>query len=193
MSYIVEGIWHIRCGYYTPVTYLDVYTNVAICAFIVYKFYVFWILISFLLELGNYKALNCALTELSDEEVEQFFKGQRHMQTPAETSDDTTAYFKSQPYKQDFEIEFERLNLDENNPLGKGAFGMVYKGNLLTDDNLLQPVAVKTCHSTCDPNCLRALLTEIKILSCIGQHNNVVNLIGACTTNLKQSKLWFSR
>lgn len=35
---------------------------------------------------------------------------------------------------------------------------------------------------------LRALIRELKILIHLGKHLNVVNLVGACTTNIRQGK-----
>ncbi len=53
-------------------------------------------------------------------------------------------------------------------------------------------VAVKMANSPMDRDHLSALMAEIKIMLYIGKHLNVVNLLGACTGNLKtKCKLGF--
>ena len=48
--------------------------------------------------------------------------------------------------------------------------------------------AVKMVKSTEDQSCLDALIGELKILGHMGQHVNVVNLLGACTAGFPKSK-----
>lgn len=36
----------------------------------------------------------------------------------------------------------------------------------------------------------KALLSELKIMTYIGKHENIVNLVGACTTNIQKSELF---
>lgn len=69
-------------------------------------------------------------------------------------------------------------------PLGEGQFGIVLKGHHQTKQGTF-PVAVKTVKDN-DPNRLRTLLTEIKIKMHIGKHENIVNLIGAVTKDLRK-------
>ncbi|OXA54394.1 Vascular endothelial growth factor receptor 1 [Folsomia candida] len=200
--YCVEAVWLAMSGFYSPVTYLDIYTNMAIWSFIIYKVYAFWIVACFYMELKSCGVLNRALRELSDNEVEEFFKGASTArggivlvdeEDDAEAPDSPSSDFTSRPYKPDFEITPDRIVLEENFPLGKGAFGTVLKATLKNKDNpeITDVVAVKTVNSeNCDEICFRALLIEVKILSYIGKHENVVNLIGACTGNLKQRNIY---
>lgn len=65
------------------------------------------------------------------------------------------------------------------------------KGTLKTDSaagDLM--VAVKTIDTNADDCYLHSLLTELKILTRVGQHDHIVNLIGACTGELTQRKLY---
>jgi hypothetical protein len=48
------------------------------------------------------------------------------------------------------------------------------------------PAAIKTCKENAEKVHLKALLSEIKIMAYIGVHDNVVNLIGANTSNLRK-------
>jgi hypothetical protein len=34
----------------------------------------------------------------------------------------------------------------------------------------------------------KALLSELKIMTYIGKHENIINLIGACTNNIQKSR-----
>lgn len=98
------------------------------------------------------------------------------------------------PYKPEFEIPLNRLQIDDSNPLGRGAFGLVLKARLFKEDgdpfcqNQFETVAVKTVDKDADDVYFRALLSELKILVYIGRHENIVNLIGACTSELKERK-----
>lgn len=69
--------------------------------------------------------------------------------------------------------------------IGLGAFGIVYKAKAtgILDDNTVTTVAVKTVQSTPDPRHARALASELKIMTNLGRHLNVVNILGACTTS----------
>lgn len=74
--------------------------------------------------------------------------------------------------------------------LGSGAFGLVVKGEALAivDGQLNTDVAVKMVKPHSDIMELQALIRELKILSHLGKHLNIVNLLGACTTNIRQRK-----
>lgn len=76
-------------------------------------------------------------------------------------------------------------------PLGTGEFGQVLKGTLKTNstDKHLT-VAVKTTNSNADGCYFRSLLSELKILTFVGQHDHIVNLIGACTSELRHRKIF---
>jgi serine/threonine protein kinase len=79
---------------------------------------------------------------------------------------------------------------DATTKVGYGAFGVVYKGVLLTfDENRFKDIALKTIlgvHDNAGKEVLKSLLNEIKVLSFIGYHPNIVYFIGACTVNLKK-------
>ena len=50
-------------------------------------------------------------------------------------------------------------------------------------------VAVKTLNPYAGKDLLKALMSELKILTHLGQHQNIVSLLGAITTNLQMHKL----
>lgn len=61
----------------------------------------------------------------------------------------------------------------------------MYRGTFIKEPGLEVVVAVKTFHSALlDASCFKALLTELKVMTYLGHHENVVNLIGAVTSEI---------
>lgn len=80
-----------------------------------------------------------------------------------------------------WEIPRDRLRLGK--VLGHGAFGKVMEASIygISKSNSLNTVAVKMLKEGATASEHKALMSELKILIHIGNHLNVVNLIGACT------------
>lgn len=85
------------------------------------------------------------------------------------------------PYNEKW--EFPRNNLQFGKTLGAGAFGKVVEATAfgLGKEDAVLKVAVKMLKSTAHSDEKEALMSELKIMSHLGQHNNIVNLLGACT------------
>jgi len=66
--------------------------------------------------------------------------------------------------------------------IGKGEFGVVYKG-LLNNSKL---VAIKTVQKNSTKKVFTALLLEIKLMIYIGHHPCIVEFLGAITRNVNQ-------
>jgi len=77
------------------------------------------------------------------------------------------------------------LPVDEE-PLGKGAFGVVHKA---LKNPGRKAVAVKTVKEKVTNDTFKAALSELKILAYIGYHPHIVEFIGAITKDIKQCKL----
>ncbi|KAM4807663.1 vascular endothelial growth factor receptor 2 [Rhinophrynus dorsalis] len=79
--------------------------------------------------------------------------------------------------------EFPRDRLKLGKPLGRGAFGQVMEADAFGIDKTAtcRTVAVKMLKEGATTSEHKALMSELKILSHIGHHLNVVNLLGACT------------
>ncbi|XP_057705660.1 platelet-derived growth factor receptor beta [Corythoichthys intestinalis] len=85
------------------------------------------------------------------------------------------------PY--DLTWEMPRDNLVLGRTLGSGAFGRVVEATAygLAHSQSSTKVAVKMLKSTARRSETQALMSELKIMSHLGPHLNVVNLLGACT------------
>lgn len=85
------------------------------------------------------------------------------------------------PYNEKWEFPRDKLKLGKI--LGAGAFGKVVEATaygLGKEDNVMR-VAVKMLKASAHSDEREALMSELKILSHLGHHQNIVNLLGACT------------
>ncbi|XP_067313071.1 platelet-derived growth factor receptor beta [Pseudorasbora parva] len=91
------------------------------------------------------------------------------------------------PY--DLAWEMPRDSLVLGRTLGSGAFGRVVEATVhgLGRSQTTTKVAVKMLKSTARRSETQALMSELKIMSHLGPHLNIVNLLGACT---KQGPLY---
>lgn len=77
--------------------------------------------------------------------------------------------------------ELNRYNLVlTNEKLGTGQFGMVKKGYFKKDREHRLPVAVKSLRDNASEKDKNDFMNELNILKKVGQHPNVVCLVGAC-------------
>ena len=70
--------------------------------------------------------------------------------------------------------------------LGIGAFGIVFKGearNIIKNESVTT-VAVKMARNNVEAGKMQALVDELKIMLHVGEHLNIVNLLGACTKTI---------
>uniref|UniRef100_A0A8C9T7K4 receptor protein-tyrosine kinase n=1 Tax=Scleropages formosus TaxID=113540 RepID=A0A8C9T7K4_SCLFO len=99
-----------------------------------------------------------------------------------ETSDGTSFIDPTQlPYNKNLEFPRDKLKLGK--VLGAGAFGKVVEATAygLGKEGNAMRVAVKMLKPTARVDEKEALMSELKILSHLGHHENIVNLLGACT------------
>ncbi|RXG60247.1 Platelet-derived growth factor receptor alpha, partial [Armadillidium vulgare] len=94
------------------------------------------------------------------------------------------------PYDNAFEVERENITLGKQ--LGAGAFGRVLLAQVkgLNGNEAPTRVAVKMCKFGHDRAQLIALIMELKIMIHLGKHLNIVNLLGAHTSNIDKGELW---
>lgn len=188
---------------------LPLVVYLCIPVFVIYKSYRVHVVLSFIKEIQSYGGFNAALSGLTDDEVEEFEKGH-----PPETAiQNELDLVQKQAFNKDFQIDVEDLEIgphaiqdsenrnsispiftlslflfsDDANPLGSGAFGTVFKGRLLNCDPP-KVVAVKTVSPTADKCYFKTLLGELKIMTFLPPNQNVVNLMGASTSQIRDSK-----
>ncbi|NXY12763.1 FLT3 kinase, partial [Atrichornis clamosus] len=104
-------------------------------------------------------------------------------------SDNEYIYIDFREFEYDVKWEFPRENLEFGRVLGSGAFGKVVNATAYGISNAGDSVqvAVKMLKEKPDASEKDALMSELKMMTHIGSHENIVNLLGACTVsgNLK--------
>ncbi len=93
-------------------------------------------------------------------------------------------------YNSKYEIDRSHFTVDQL--LGSGNFGSVYIGEA---SGLFHPgsktkVAIKTVNDSLDMTQFNVLMCEMKILTNLDLHLNLVNLLGSCTSEMSDGKLW---
>ncbi len=89
-------------------------------------------------------------------------------------------------------LEIDRSNFTVGRMLGSGNFGAVYVGEAsgLLHAGSKTTVAVKTGRDALDVAQFSALMYEMKILTNLELHLNLVNLLGSCTGEMEEGRLW---
>uniref|UniRef100_A0A1L8DJT8 Protein tyrosine kinase n=2 Tax=Nyssomyia neivai TaxID=330878 RepID=A0A1L8DJT8_9DIPT len=126
------------------------------------------------------------LKEMKEAGLANFEEGSPEQINPALALDEQADLL---PYDKHFEFPREKLKLGKQ--LGAGAFGVVVKGvaqGILPYEDETT-VAVKMVKKNTDNEVMRALITELKIMVHLGQHLNVVNLLGAVTKNIAKREV----
>lgn len=88
-------------------------------------------------------------------------------------------------------IDIFNILINAGPVIGSGAFGIVLRAQMCAPvkNTVKRNVAVKTLKMGCNKKQLKLLIMELKIMTYLGEHLNIVSLIGACTENLvKRSK-----
>jgi len=84
---------------------------------------------------------------------------------------------------------FDRYVVDFLYSLIIGQFGQVFKAKL-TRNGEKTTVAVKTLRNNPERIEVENLISELKIMIHLGSHDNIVNVIGACTKRLPDQELY---
>ena len=89
--------------------------------------------------------------------------------------------------------EVDRGMFQVGEQIGSGNFGQVYKGILtgLVNENSMTTVAIKTINDEVNETELENIICEIKIMSSVDPHLNLVSMVAACSSEYKPNgKLW---
>ncbi|XP_077197900.1 receptor-type tyrosine-protein kinase FLT3 [Paroedura picta] len=98
-------------------------------------------------------------------------------------SDNEYIYVNFSGMEYDHKWEFPRENLEFGRVLGAGAFGKVVNATAygISESEVSAQVAVKMLKEKYSSSEKDALMSELKMMTHIGCHENIVNLLGACT------------
>ncbi|CAL8136806.1 unnamed protein product [Orchesella dallaii] len=122
---------------------------------------------------------------LSDEEVKDFLHGKSHTETGLTSKENgefgDVDYMK---FNSLHNLELSDIVIDTAKILGQGTFGTVYKGTVKED-----AAAIKRPNSDCSKKTFMSVLSEVKVLSYIGIHPNVVKFLGAYTKEIHSGVL----
>ncbi|CAL8136826.1 unnamed protein product [Orchesella dallaii] len=175
-------------------------TRWLIPGYFVYKIYLCLALHRYKKDIQWEKDLKSGRRDLFYHEIYQFEEGMEASTGVERSSPNLTCEEKAllgKYNKEEFEIEKAALNFAEAITIGCGEFGCVYKVTMKTrkkldnekDEN--KEVAVKTIDSELnDATCFKALLAEAKVMTFLGKHENIVELIGLCTKEIRKRKLY---
>ncbi|ODM94981.1 Vascular endothelial growth factor receptor kdr-like [Orchesella cincta] len=146
-----------------------------------------------------------ALRILTEAEIQEFVEGNPDIVARAKNDyfNNNTA-IDALPYDMKYEIPPDKLSIDYSCILGSGEYGLVLGGKVMTENvkgyvSISNPpdpeeltmnqeaetnneeltVAVKMCKKDVDVTNFKALLAEIKVMAYLGNHKNLVSLIGA--------------
>ncbi|XP_049634177.1 receptor-type tyrosine-protein kinase FLT3 [Suncus etruscus] len=113
------------------------------------------------------------------------YESQLQMVQVTGSLDNEYFYIDFREYEYDFKWEFPRENLEFGKVLGSGAFGKVMNATAygISKTGVSIQVAVKMLKEKADNSEKEALMSELKMMTHLGNHENIVNLLGACTVS----------
>ncbi|CAL8128737.1 unnamed protein product [Orchesella dallaii] len=129
---------------------------------------------------------NLQTQRLSKEDYEEFMKGNADSGGPGAGpgAGGNCLEMLRLPYdRKQYELSKTSFTIDYKTLLGTGTFGSVYKG-IIHDAN--KECAFKLTQPSCSITTLKGLLSEIKLLSYLGNHEHIVSLIGSYTAELRK-------
>uniref|UniRef100_A0A4W3HWK1 receptor protein-tyrosine kinase n=1 Tax=Callorhinchus milii TaxID=7868 RepID=A0A4W3HWK1_CALMI len=108
-----------------------------------------------------------------------------HMIQSVGPTDNDYIYVDFSHFDYDLKWEFPRENLKLGNILGSGAFGKVVEATAygIIKANIPVQVAVKMLKEKYEPSEKDAIMSELKMMIHMGNHENIMNLLGACTVS----------
>uniref|UniRef100_A0A8C0T4N7 Receptor-type tyrosine-protein kinase FLT3 n=2 Tax=Canis lupus familiaris TaxID=9615 RepID=A0A8C0T4N7_CANLF len=111
------------------------------------------------------------------------YESQLQMVQVTGSLDNEYFYIDFREYEYDLKWEFPRENLEFGKVLGSGAFGKVMNATAygISKTGVSIQVAVKMLKEKADSSEREALMSELKMMTHLGNHENIVNLLGACT------------
>ncbi|XP_040570553.1 vascular endothelial growth factor receptor 1 [Lepeophtheirus salmonis] len=126
--------------------------------------------------------------KLSAQQVHELIKGHPESMNP---DMDIQEQAHLLPYNKD-EFEFPRDRLKIGKLLGSGEFGYVKLAQAigLIPGESITTVAVKSVKPNSDDSYFQILVGELKIMTYLGKHLNIVNLLGAVTSGIDRKEVF---
>ncbi|CAL8075527.1 unnamed protein product [Orchesella dallaii] len=123
---------------------------------------------------------------VDNEELKEFYQGSTSINADAPNGSVPEAH--KTPYNKDLELSKSDFTLESNALLGSGAFGTVVRGIIRNFKGTGEDVsvAVKTTKLSSPPTAITGMMSEIKVLGYLGKHDQIVNLIGAYTKEIRR-------
>uniref|UniRef100_A0A452DSS4 Receptor-type tyrosine-protein kinase FLT3 n=1 Tax=Capra hircus TaxID=9925 RepID=A0A452DSS4_CAPHI len=144
--------------------------------------------ISFYATIGLCLPFIAVLTMLICHKYKKQFRYESQLQMVQVTGslDNEYFYVDFREYEYDLKWEFPRENLEFGKVLGSGAFGKVMNATAygISKTGVSIQVAVKMLKEKADSSEREALMSELKMMTHLGSHENIVNLLGACLKKL---------
>ncbi|EHH58496.1 FL cytokine receptor, partial [Macaca fascicularis] len=141
--------------------------------------------ISFYATIGVCLLFIVVLTMLICHKYKKQFRYESQLQMVQVTGSSDNEYFYVDFRDCDYDLkwEFPRENLEFGKVLGSGAFGKVMNATAygISKTGVSIQVAVKMLKEKADSSEREALMSELKMMTQLGSHENIVNLLGACT------------
>ncbi|XP_003797664.1 receptor-type tyrosine-protein kinase FLT3 isoform X2 [Otolemur garnettii] len=141
--------------------------------------------VSFYATIGLSLLFIVVLTVLICHKYKKQFRYESQLQMVQVTGslDNEYFYVDFREYEYDLKWEFPRENLEFGKVLGSGAFGKVMNATAygISKTGVSIQVAVKMLKEKADSSEREALMSELKMMTHLGNHENIVNLLGACT------------
>ncbi len=160
-------------------TYIGITIGITFPALLLVLLVVLWL---------RYNKLRNILTQ---DEVKQFLHGDaEEKHTKSIGKDDfehgpVERHALSQPYNKSIEIAKTHFQILWSSLLGSGAFGCVYRAYIASPHNdETTEVALKMTKDNCPKTAVLNLLSEIKILTYLDHHPNLVSIKGAYTAEI---------
>ncbi|CAL8132874.1 unnamed protein product [Orchesella dallaii] len=122
---------------------------------------------------------------ISDEDIDDFFNDGAFLET--EVQNTALSVGMRIRYDRTLEIPRSKFKIDKKCRLGSGNFGTVYKGSIISSLGVGE-VAVKVPMPG-SSEALKGVICEIKVMSYVGKHVNVLQLVGASTFDIKNGNL----
>ncbi|CAL8098379.1 unnamed protein product [Orchesella dallaii] len=158
-------------------------------AYLCYKCVICFVIQRYIRDIQFARNLFDGYRDLNEEEIFEFIEGRKNCDNiPSEMFLEERVLYDR--YKdEEYEIPMENLDFENSTLLGTGEYGCVYKvilsrrntNGTTCDYN----VAVKSTDPKLnDVHCFLAILKEAKTLLYLGEHRNIVKLIGLCTQEI---------